>query len=43
LEDLRSVVVDSIYTCHLLADHEENRDDGSLSVSGNGDEFLPES
>jgi hypothetical protein len=43
LEDLRSIVVHSVDTSHLLADHEHDGQDSSLSVSGNGDHLLPES
>lgn len=43
LEDLGSVVVDGVDSSHLLADHEKDRDYGTLSVAGDGDHLPPES
>lgn len=40
-EDLRSVVVDSVGTGHLLANHQADGDESALSVSGDG-EHLPQ-
>lgn len=40
LEDLRSVVVDGIRSSHLLTDHEEDTDNGTLAVAGDQPHLL---
>jgi hypothetical protein len=36
------VSYDSVHTRHLLADHEDDRDDGALTVAGNEPHLLEE-